>query len=900
MDTFRHVLTLAEQGLLERALHALSGPALLTPEQRSLRVYLESHVGDLRRSAVDAEVLLRHETDPSRVAQLKEVIGRATLVHGGSVERGLQLLTDVRDLAAAHLGPDAHARAACDLALASMQRRGEGLHRTALDEARVLVQHAGSRSLTVLPYLIDAEWQAVTGNLSDARASLEMVTLLLQQENNPLLDARWAIIASGVAVLDARYLDALAHAEYAIVRADVAGAVTVRVPALGMLAYARFITGDDPGCEQAIDQGLRLARSGSAGELALLDTRLQLLVDRGDAAQAAQLADRVSARLSDATAQHACQSRWFLLTRARWLLQRGDIDAADALISDADDRARRSGDRPLRLRLTLLRVELLLAAGQWADARALVDQLRQQLPVMPLGLFADVEYAAGLTDWHEPTTARLSLERAQRIYIATGQQRGSRRVDARLAALPPQPSSNDAPTHTRLLDRMAAVAVTVPHPLLCGLEVLHLVRDAGLGTDASLIARGDQGRERVVISHTFPGPVTPPVRTERTWTLELGLLGAERLELRVEPTPGAAARDALTSLSRLLQSLPGARLPGLRGRTTDDEPAPDHAFGIVARAPISRTMIDTVRRAAPTSVPILITGETGTGKELLARAVHLASPRARQVFIPFNCTTVPRDMIDAQLFGHRRGAFTGASEPMPGLLRAADGGTLLLDEIGDMPVELQPKLLRFLETGEVLPLGESRVIHVNVRIVASTNAYLEHLVQAGRFRADLLYRLNAVHISVPPLRERREDIPDLVHHLMARLSAEMQREAVSITPHALDWLMMQSWPGNVRQLANLLRRALVLGEPGEPIGVPHLVLQPPAAPPSAAPVARDEPLDEARIRLDQPLAHATDLVERLLIARALEKTGGNVERAAVLLGISRKGLFLKRQRYGLS
>jgi DNA-binding NtrC family response regulator len=900
MDTFRHVLTLTEQGLLERALHALSGAAQLPPEQDSLRVYLESHVGDLRRSAIDAEVLLRHETVPARVAQLKDVIGRATLVHGGSVDRGLQLLADVRDLAATHLGPDAHARAACELALASMQRRGEGLHRTALDEARTLVYHTGSRSLSVLPYLIDAEWQAVTGNLADARASLEMVTLLLQQENNPLLDARWAIIASGVAVLDARYLDALAHAEYAGIRADLSGAVTVRVPALGMLAYARFIAGDDAGCEQAIDQGLRLARPGSAGELALLDTRLQAYMANGDTAQATILAGRLSARLSEASAQHACQARWFLATRARLLMEQGDLDTADALWSDADDRARRSGDQPLRLRLSWLRVELLVARERWADARAFVDELRQQLPVMPLGLFADVEYAAGLAYWHEPATARLSFERAQRIYMATGQHRGARRVDARLADLPLLPGSSEAPPHTRLLDRMAAVAVTAPHPLLCGLEVLHLVRDAGLGTDASLIARSDSGLERAVLSHPFPGLTHIPPRTDQTWILDLGSVGAETLELRVEPSPGAAARDALTSLSRLLQSLPTRRVARLRTTPPDEPSSPDDAFGIVARAPISRTLIDTIRRASPTAVPILITGETGTGKELLARAVHLASPRARQVFIPFNCTTVPRDMIDAQLFGHSRGAFTGATEQMPGLLRAADRGTLLLDEIGDMPMDLQPKLLRFLETGEVLPLGESRVVHVNVRIVASTNAHLEHLVQVGRFRADLLYRLNAVHLHVPPLRERREDIPDLVHHLIARVSADMQREPVPITSHALDWLMMQAWPGNVRQLANLLRRAMVLGEPGEPIGVPHFVEQPSTTPPSLPPAVRDTPPDEARIRLDQSLAHATGTIERLLIARALEKTGGNVERAAVLLGISRKGLFLKRQRYGLS
>ena len=254
-------------------------------------------------------------------------------------------------------------------------------------------------------------------------------------------------------------------------------------------------------------------------------------------------------------------------------------------------------------------------------------------------------------------------------------------------------------------------------------------------------------------------------------------------------------------------------------------------------------------------------------------------------------------MLDTQLFGYRRGSFTGATQEYPGLVRAAEGGTLFLDEIGEMPVELQPKLLRFLESGEILPLGETRPIHVNVRIVAATNADLDQLVSEGRFREDLYYRLHVVRLRVPPLRERREEVPLLVRALIERFAREHQREPIRFSDEALEFLTLYHWPGNARQLANELRRLIALVEPGALVMPEHLspeigVQRTPGA-------TRDLTESELLVRTDQPLSAAVEHLERVLIAQALDQCGGNVERAAQLLGLSRKGLFLKRQRLGL-
>ena len=302
-------------------------------------------------------------------------------------------------------------------------------------------------------------------------------------------------------------------------------------------------------------------------------------------------------------------------------------------------------------------------------------------------------------------------------------------------------------------------------------------------------------------------------------------------------------------------------------------------------------------RLAATDLPILITGETGTGKDVFARLVHSHSAVKRGPFVPFNCSAIPKDLIESQLFGHRRGSFTGAVDSQPGVIRSASGGTLFLDEIGDLDIGLQPKLLRFIESGEIHTLGDPRPNNVSVRLIAATNVDLQARSDAGLFRKDLLFRLGSARIALPPLRERKDEIPALTMSFVTRFSREAERPQLRVSDDLIAALLLYDWPGNVRQLANEVHRMVAMAEPGQTLTSADLS---PAVTEgwTVAPKASQPETQHVKVDLDQPLPKALEELERLFVGRAMQASGGRVAEAAQLLGISRKGLFLKRRRWG--
>ncbi|MBW2275189.1 MAG: sigma-54-dependent Fis family transcriptional regulator [Deltaproteobacteria bacterium] len=313
----------------------------------------------------------------------------------------------------------------------------------------------------------------------------------------------------------------------------------------------------------------------------------------------------------------------------------------------------------------------------------------------------------------------------------------------------------------------------------------------------------------------------------------------------------------------------------------------------------------TVGKVAGSNVPVLITGESGTGKELVARAIHHASPRTDAAFIAVNAAAIPRELLESELFGHERGAFTGAVEARLGRFREASGGTLFLDEIGDMPLELQAKLLRVVQTGEVTSVGGRRPEMVDVRILAATHRDLSAAAQREEFREDLLYRLRVVPIHLPPLRERLEDVPVLAEHFLARYSEELASRRCFIAQDTMEQLLAYPWPGNVRELENAIKRALVLasGEVLAPADFDFLQegQQRGGAGPSFDQLVRDEVTEALEGSGEEDLYRGLiERVERPLLETVLARTEGNQIRAAALLGINRNTLRKKISELGIT
>jgi len=310
---------------------------------------------------------------------------------------------------------------------------------------------------------------------------------------------------------------------------------------------------------------------------------------------------------------------------------------------------------------------------------------------------------------------------------------------------------------------------------------------------------------------------------------------------------------------------------------------------IIGRSPTMAKLLDTVSQVAPSEATVLITGESGTGKELIAAAIHFNSSRRDGPFVQLNCAAITETLLESELFGHEKGAFTGAERRREGRFHQADGGSLFLDEVSEMPLSMQVKLLRVLQEREFTRVGGDAPLRVDVRLVAATNRHLPDLIAAGKFREDLYYRLNVVGLIVPPLRERREDIPLLVQHFLETFAQRNRKPIKGVTPHAMDGLIRRSWPGNVRELMNAVERAVVLARTDYLPAEDFALVPPEEAPreglaPSPAATAENLALDE---------------IEKATILRALESAGGNKSEAARRLGITRRTLHKKLKAYGV-
>jgi DNA-binding NtrC family response regulator len=628
-------------------------------------------------------------------------------------------------------------------------------------------------------------------------------------------------------------------------------------------------------------------------------TELRLLMQRGRPDDVVTLLEHLPDQQGHL--QHSFADRRIFALKARALVNGGEIgrtsDLLASLLSDVRDRslltlgqvfdvlgsfvsqiAGTTQAEPFRSRALRM-----LASG--AESGAHVDAVDQYI--------SDMESGHHTTRLNADSPSPHSLRRPHTIYC---------HLDASSPRLPEPPVDC-----SEFLSFVVAIPTLLGQPHLMAEELVRLLIRLGWIRAGHVEVSSSDGRRCAVWSsygqleesHSgMPSRTNPAAAV----LIHLGQEARQTVTLHVQPSIDARSQTNCALLRRLIEnSTTPTTAPTADSRPDGRRVVADDSrdSGGVFRSRAMVELVDTARKIATLDVTILLTGESGTGKEVVARIVHAASHRSLGPFVPFNCAGMPKDLVDSQLFGHRRGAFTGATESFEGVVRAAARGTLFLDEIAELPLDVQPKLLRFLDAMEVHPLGESKPQRVDVRVVAATNANLEQLVADGRFREDLFYRLNIFRFRLPPLRERREEIPELVQSFLEEASREFDKHGVRLSDESVEHLMLGRWPGNLRQLKHEIWRIVALAQPGSVVLATDLssdVLAP-------GPVQRtnhDGGTPSAlSLAVDRPLNELFEELERAAISQALISTEGRMEEAAARLGLSRKGLYLKRRRLGL-
>ena len=938
---------------------ALKRPGLPRDEQVQIRCALAEAwlLQDDLRQATDAlgrPPEARERIDPARLSDLWRMHGRLAAARG-EPSRGIAFLS--KALAAAERAHESRAIGLVhyELALCYRQVGDTVIVREHLTQAASALHAAGDKRQLAMVHSFSGVTLAQEGRLDEAMTALRHAERLALVVDAADVLATICGNQANVALMQHRHDQALTLAERSVELQEQAGTPHGLGIALASLGQICVRLGNLRRAEEALNRALdvrsplQFMRETTG---AVFDTLAQIHLIRGEHDAAA----RALQKARDAYGEHGTQtSRWYQwslrVLEARLSLRRGQPAVALALASDMAGAAETPA--AYALQAELIGIDALLASGRTDEAQDAVDRAAARItPGAMSGTWAEylrlrarLHAAAGRANeaYHdfgqsvsvfellgERYQAGLSYLELGRLAATAGARSKATRyltdaaslfeslgaapelaeARAALAGVPAagtgdyvgvQMDGDDA-----IVRRMVDAAVL---PALLAREGATALLEACDGQAAVLFVQMPSGRPRIVATagcdtEAAMGLADAALRAEAsrgTPVLPLEPLGRDvegpRFAVVATTRPlSAVLRQRFRTLGAVLRQ--GFDLCAARERPLDVVPGGvERALepllpGFICASAAMQRVADQIQRLQGNDLTVLITGESGTGKDLVARAIHAGSPRRASMFLPYNCTSATRELADSQLFGHRRGSFTGAVADQPGVLRTAVGGTLFLDEIGDLPLDVQPKLLRFLEQGEVLPVGDTRPQRVDVRVVAATNADLEQRVTEGRFREDLFYRLSVIRIHVPPLRERREEIPHLSTFFVREASERLAKPGARLSQETLDLFDGFEWPGNVRQLRNEVQRAVAMALPGGLI-TPELLS--PAVTATGAP-----PSAVSRPRRHRTLAAAVEELEREMIESALERAVGNISETARILGLTRRGLYLKMQRLGVS
>ena len=949
-DASPHLIPLLRSGSLNRedeltVRSALAEAWLLQDDLQQATTALGRPPDTLQERITDAQLSTLWRLH-GRIAHARGEQSRAIALHSRALKHA-ELAHESRAIGLAHY----------ELALCYKQVGDSGIVREHLTEAASALHAAGDRRHLALVHSLSAVLLAQAGRVAEATAGLRQGERLAMAI--PADDVLAGIVhnQANVALMRHRHDQALTLAERSVALHESLGSGHGLAVALATLGQIYVQLGDLERAEQILTRTLEVRSPIQFHETtgAVFDTLAQIHLMRGSYERAGDYLRQAS----DAYGAYGTQTmRWYewslkvlgvklairrraydeAVAMADALAQAPGVPPADAIQADlaaceAMVAAGRIDDAQHRLETCESRLDPKTTPANWGEFLRIRGLIREQAgrPQLAHHDFAQSanifellgeRYQAALSQLAlgriaaaggSRSAAERNLDSATTVFKMLGAERdldeagAARDLLSRMSSPQPifAPDAEegivrrlvDAAIFPELLSRETATAIieaTDADAVVIFVESptdLRIVASAGCDSSvANTLARAAHQGSREYGDGML---LVEPLGKEHDGPRRCVVAAPERL--------GDTEMRRFRMFAHIARQ--GFELCGLRDRPgqavemTNERPLEPLIPGFICASAAMTRLSDQIQRLQGHNLTVLITGESGTGKDLVARAIHGGSPRRASMFLPFNCTTTTRELADSQLFGHRRGSFTGAVSDQQGLIRSATGGTLFLDEIGDLPLDIQPKLLRFLEQGEIMPVGETRPQAVDVRVLAATNADLEQRVTDGQFREDLYYRLSVIRIHVPPLRERREEIPHLSTFFLRDACERLGKSDVHLSSPTLDLFARYWWPGNVRQLRNEIQRAVAMSPPGGSVDPEHLSADLTAPAPSGG----REMAGVAPARALQPgnLSAAVEEIERGMISATLDRTRGNISETARVLGLTRRGLYLKMRRLGL-